>query len=365
MCIGSYEPGGPRRCSYHARKRRDDTAAHCDAAQRRVTALTSKLEDASRQVDDVYREAGVTRNPFHEITGSDERFAGLSDEQRHRVQQAETLREEVASKVAAAGATLHRREAAADKARDEYFTTREGVGVLAADMDRLALLHAQETDTDKRSELAVELRSTMRKLADSEQAMLNEQRRIEQRWGLRQRPQVRGARLGVGDAGEQGNAAALVAAGRCMSGSYTNTFRPDPDAQATPDSVPDGDARLRCSRMELVRTTPSGDRLSLTIPVELSSGDERGGPSVAQALNHAVSMAESYDADYSSWAQAHHYETDPKAPWCGSRSYSEGRAAWETAQRVREGVVKFLAPSDYSMIRRQLRETSETVDASV
>lgn len=364
MCIGSDEPGGPRRCAAHTRKRRDDTAAHLDAAQRRVASLTTKHADACRQIEDVYRDAGVTRNPFHELVGTDERSDGLSAEQQHRIEVAARLRDSLSAKLSGAEAQLHRRQDAATKARDEYFTTREGVGVLAADVDRLALLTSLETDPDKRSQLEGELRSTMRTLATSEQTMLDEQRRIEQRWGMNPRPQVRGARLGIGDGDTTTNAAALVAAGRCMSGSYTNTFRADPDAQASSDSAPDGGAQLRCSRMELVRTTAEGQRLTLAVPMEASHADPQGGPSVAQTLKHAVTVADSYDSDYSRWATAHGYDTDPQAAWRGASSYSEGRAAWEVAHRVHDGVAKFLPPTDYSMILSESRRQRRSVDTS-
>lgn len=356
MCLGPNEPGGPKYCPSHLRKRRNETASLHHAATSERNVLDTRMSEVVAEIHNVYDEAGVTRNPFAELFDDDQQDTGLTDSQRERIDQLRSAEKALAERISKADQLVRRRSEAADQAQLDYNATPEGVGELTARLDRLALQHADTTDPDGRAQLELQRRRTMRQIVAAEQSMIDQQAARERRWNMRPTPVVRGAQLGVVDSGNvHRDAAAMVAVGTHMSGSYSNTMRADPDAQQTPDSPPEGGAMLRCSRMQLMRETPDGKRSTVVVPIETATDDEHGGPTVTHALRTAISVADSYDDDYSRWAARHGYDTSHRAEWSGSRSYSEGRTAWENAAKVRDGITKFLNPTEYRMISADLR----------
>jgi hypothetical protein len=352
MCVGKNQRGGPKRCSPHARATYETSSAALTAAENELAATEAILAAKRADIDSLYEMSGLSRNPFFEIIGDDQRFGNMPEERRTALIRLEAEEQGAARAVMAATDQVTTAQAAKLDAENDYFCTREGIGVLTSKLDTLSLEYACETDRARKQALSQDVRQTARRVSEIEQSMLNTQRERAQRWGMPQQPPVRGARLGL----ERADKAALVAISGEVTGSYTNTRRPDPDAQSGPDSPPEGGATLRCSRMTLSRRMPDGSRRELVCPVEIANDDDTSGPSVCQTLRTAVARADSYDDNYERWAAAHHYAPTPRSPaeWGGSRSYEEGRRAHTLAGQIRTRIDKFLEPHEYRLIRSEL-----------
>ncbi|WP_042377213.1 hypothetical protein [Gordonia alkanivorans] len=355
MCLSKNERGGPKRCSAHARAEYQSATDALAGAEARLGEAEQSLSATRSDINSLYTEIGRERNPFYDVLDDERRFEGMTDQQREDLVALEAREVSLSDAYMAAFTEAETAREAHEAAEDKYFHTREGVGVLAARIDTQLLDFACENNPEKKLSLKHDVMRTIRRLAETEQEMIDEQWDREQRWGTTT-PQlpVRGARLGL----ENHDQAALVVVAGSITGSYTNTRRADPDAQADAESAPHGGATLRCTRMSLTRRMADGSRRELVVPIEEASDDDAGAPPVTSALRTAVRSAEGYDEDYSRWARAHGYAQHPDSPWQGSTSYREGRRAHDAAGKVRDRVLKFLDANEYQLLlSREARES--------
>lgn len=283
-----------------------------------------------------------------QLTGDYSALEGLSDADRDRLEDLTNKRQALAEQLLRDTATVNRREEQVEEATGNYHVTPEGLGVLAADIDRKALAYSRTEDREQRQQLKNEIDTTVRALAQSEQRMWNEKGRRDAVWGTSEPPPPRGARLGI----EGGDQTARFVVDENVTGAFTYTFRPDPDAQEYDGDNYSGIAQMQISQLQLTRKTPNGDYERMRVPMELPVGEgETHAPTVVEALRRAHDVANCYHPDYETWAKASRVDTKP-GPWRGSQSYREGRATWLRAQNIKEQYEKFTTPAEREQLSR-------------
>ncbi|WP_137726327.1 hypothetical protein [Prescottella subtropica] len=356
MCKSSNEPGGPYRCSGHARTARDRAAAKVTQLESRTDELDAHLSHIDGQRDALLNKAADEQglDDLDRLFASIDATTGDTDNLPDGVA-------ELNAETTALQAERNKTEAALQAARadlatreDEYRATPDGIGEAAARAERLAHGYTPTHGDKKKREHA--LRNELKQISRAEQQMSNEADERRHRWGQQAVPIVRGAFPGgqyqLGPNTPLSRSGMLVhEAG--MTGSYTNTYEPDPDGFGD-----DGDL-IKRTRMDIVRSdNQDGRRTRMAVPVYTSnsSSTDNSAPTVREALLSAVGRADRYDADYPTWARNNGYETTPDPDGHDStRAYRRGVAAHKEAAVLKERLSRFLDDGEYQALAAETR----------
>lgn len=350
MCRSSNEPGGPKRCSAHARDALYTAEVYLEASKVAQQHHLKQDEDLFHKQEALLASSGAAPGEIMmaQLTGEYDGLSGLSTADRDRLNDLTKERHEVATQIGRDDAICKRREEQVAEATANYHATPEGLGVLAASIDRKALAYSRTDDLDQRQQLKSEIDSTVRALAQSEQRMWNEKGRRDAVWSSSEPPPPRGARLGI----EGGEQTARFVVDNNVTGAFTYTFRPDPDAQEFDGDNYAGIGQLQESQLTLTRKTKDGKYHRLRVPMEqpVVEGETRA-PTVVSAIRRAHDVASCYHPDYETWAKAAVVETKP-GPWRGSRSYKEAHSAWIRAGQIKEQYEKFTNRAEREQLAR-------------
>lgn len=358
MCKGKNEPGGPYRCSGHARTARDIAQAKADVATSAWERADADHTTACNKYEAALTEAGI-HDPITRLLGHGD--ADLDEQQRARL-------DALAADCEAAGVRLAESDVARSAAQealaqreDEYRATPDGAAEAARDLERAAAVDSSSPMVADKGKHQRYITQQMRRLQAAEQQMANEAADRATRWNNgNSKPPVRAAFPGgqhvIGRSGQVSKAGFIVATSG-MHGSYTNTFGYDPDSQETEHSSGDPDYMVRTSQMQLVREDMDGQRRRLTVPMHTTgcTDTNTAAPTVREALATAVARADSYNPDYATWARNNGYDATDHG-WRGSSSYTLGRAAHKEARNAHERIRSFLDDGEYTMIADELRD---------
>lgn len=356
MCKSSSEPGGPYRCSGHARAARDRAAVKVTELEGRADELDAHVSHLEGQRDTLLDKAAAEHglDELDRLFASIDAAAGDTDnlpdgvaELNAEIATIHAERSKTADALMSARADLSARD-------DEYRATPDGIGEAAARAEQLAHGYTPDRDDKKKREQA--LRQALKQVSHAENRMITEADERRSRWGQQAGPMVRGAF--PGGQYQLGPTTPLSRSGMLvnetgMTGSYTNTFEADPDGFGD-----EGDL-IKRTRMEIVRAdTGDGRRQRMVVPVYTANCNsvDSSAPTVRAALLSAVDRAERYDDDYPTWARNHGYETAPDPDGHDStRAYRRGVAAHKEAAQLKERLSRFLDDSEYQGLAAEAR----------
>ncbi|MDN5757153.1 MAG: hypothetical protein L0H59_01270, partial [Tomitella sp.] len=191
MCKGKNEPGGPYRCSGHARAARDAAQAKVNAATSEWEHADAALTNAGETYQAALEEAGIT-DPVAALLGEHD-GPGVDEAQRKRLDDLAAASEAASARYAAADKDRTAAQELLTQREDEYRATPDGAAEAARDLERATAVGSTPMIVDKAKHQQY-VAQQMRKLQAAEQQMANEGAERAARWDNgNSKPPVRAA----------------------------------------------------------------------------------------------------------------------------------------------------------------------------